>query len=106
MNTLMSNTKFSLRKIKEITTDPKVLYTKANVFKKLGKTDEYIELLTQAAINNYSKAQYTLAQAYLEQCNLEECEEWYKLAFKNGVEVADYDLGKMYYNLKVTHKRH
>jgi hypothetical protein len=44
MNTLMSNTKFSLRKIKEITTDPKVLYTKANVCKKLGKTDEYIEL--------------------------------------------------------------
>ena len=65
MNTFMGNTKFSFKKIKEIPTDPKVQYTKASLYRKFGKIDEAIELLTQASINNYSKAQYTLAQIYL-----------------------------------------
>ncbi|MDU7967332.1 MAG: hypothetical protein E7J25_10780, partial [Paeniclostridium sordellii] len=66
---------------------------------KLGKISEAMDLLTQASINNYSKAQYTLAKLYHGDGNIEEAEKWYKLAFKNEVEEAAYDLGNIYYKL-------
>ena len=81
----MNNVKFSIKKIKGISSDPKILYTKAIFYMKLGKISEAMDLLTQASINNYSKAQYTLAKLYHGDGNIEEAEKWYKLAFKNEV---------------------
>ena len=71
----MNKIKFKIKKIKDIPTDPKIMYAKASLYIKLGKIDDAIELLTQASINHYDKAQYTLAKLYQSEGNIEECEK-------------------------------
>lgn len=56
----MKNTKFSIKKIKNISNDPKVVHTKGALLEKMGKMESAIELYKSAALDNYVKSQYTM----------------------------------------------
>ena len=97
----MKDTKFSISKIKNIHNDAKIHHTKGAFYEKLGKIDNAIEHYKLAADLDYEKSQYVLGNIYLRKGQYNEAQEWYSRAFKNGILEAAFDLGNMYYNIKM-----
>ena len=96
----MKNTKFSIKKLKDLPSDPKVIHAKGTLLEKMGKLDSAIDTYKIAASDNYVKSQYRLGIISIDKKNYKEAEEWLSLAWKNGSEDAAFELGNMYYKLK------
>lgn len=91
----MRSTMFTIKGIREISSDPNVAHTQAVLLYKLGKTEAAIKKYEEAASEGNVKSQYALGTIFEDMGELEEAERWYKIAYKSGKDEAALDIGNI-----------